>query len=136
MVSGRKMSELKAEHRFSEQPYRTLKMAPEFSRAELYARINHRTEQMLSAGLIDEVKCLVERYSFELNALQTLGYREVVCYLKAEVTAEQMLDDIRKYTRQYAKRQLTWFRKEEDIIWVDSSTKSDKVVRSIDKFLL
>lgn len=136
MVSGRKMSELKAEHRFSEQPYRTLKMAPEFSRPELYARINHRAELMLSAGLIDEVRGLVERYSFDLNALQTLGYREVVRYLKTEVTSEQMLDDIRKYTRQYAKRQLTWFRKEEDIIWVDSSTKSDKVVQSIDKFLL
>lgn len=136
MVSGRKMSELKAEHRFSEQSYRVLKFAPDFPRDELYARINLRAEQMISAGLISEVKGLVDKYSFDLKALQTLGYREVVRYLKNEVTEEQMLDEIRKYTRQYAKRQLTWFRKEADIIWVDSSTKSDKVVRSIDKFLL
>ncbi len=91
---------------------------------------------MLSSGLVDEVRGLVEDYSFELKTLQTLGYREVVRYLIAEINAEQMSDDIQKHTRQYAKRQLTWFRKEADIIWVDSSMKSGKVVKSIDEFLL
>ena len=136
IVSGRKMSELKAAHNFSEQPYRFLKLAPDFPRSELYSRINQRTEQMLSSGLVDEVRGLVEDYSFELKTLQTLGYREVVRYLIAETNAEQMSDDIQKYTRQYAKRQLTWFRKEGDIIWVDSSMKSGKVIKSIDEFLL
>ncbi|SEA65878.1 tRNA dimethylallyltransferase [Desulfuromusa kysingii] len=135
-LSGQKMSALKAEHGFAEQPYRVLKLAPDFTRSQLYARINDRTEQMLSDGLVDEVRALVERYSLDLKALQTLGYREVVRFLKAEIGAEQMLADIQKYTRQYAKRQLTWFRKEEDIIWVDSSTKSDIVVQSIENFLL
>jgi len=135
-ISGRKFSELKSEHRFAEQPYRVIKLAPDFLRDELYARINQRTEQMISAGLVNEVKGLVEDYSFDLKALQTLGYREVVRYLKAEISAEQMLDDIQKYTRQYAKRQMTWFRKEEEIIWVDSSMKSGKVVQSIENFLL
>jgi len=136
IVSGRKISELKAEHSFSEQPYRVLKLAPDFPRSELYSRINQRTGQMLSSGLVDEVRGLVEDYSFELKTLQTLGYREVVRYLIAEINAEQMSDDIQKHTRQYAKRQLTWFRKEADIIWVDSSMKSGKVVKSIDEFLL
>ncbi|MDX2480037.1 MAG: tRNA (adenosine(37)-N6)-dimethylallyltransferase MiaA [Desulfuromusa sp.] len=136
IISGRKMSELKAEHGFSEQPYRVLKLAPDYPRAELYSRINQRAEQMLSGGLVREVEGLVENYSFDLKALQTLGYREVVHYLKADTTAAKMLDDIQKYTRQYAKRQLTWFRKEAEIIWVDSSMKSDKVERSIDEFLL
>ncbi|MFK5925797.1 MAG: tRNA (adenosine(37)-N6)-dimethylallyltransferase MiaA [Desulfuromusa sp.] len=135
-LSGRKMSELKAEHLFAEQPYRVLKLAPDFPRYELYSRINCRAKQMISNGLVDEVKNLVEKYSFDLKALQTLGYREVVHFLKADISAEKMLDDIQKYTRQYAKRQLTWFRKEAEIIWVDSSTKSDKVVQSIDNFLL
>ncbi len=135
-MSGRRMSDLKAEHQFSEQPYRVLKLAPNFPRDELYTRINKRAELMLSDGFVSEVKGLVERYSFDLKALQTLGYREVIRFLKAGSSAEQMLDDIQKFTRQYAKRQLTWFRKEADIIWVDSSTKSAKVVRSIDKFLL
>ena len=136
IVSGQKISELKAKHSFSEQPYRILKLAPDFSRDELYSRINQRTGQMLSGGLVDEVRGLVEDYSFELKALQTLGYREVVRYLKAEISAEKMSDDIQKYTRQYAKRQLTWFRKEGEIIWVDSSMKSGKVIKSIDEFLL
>jgi tRNA dimethylallyltransferase len=91
---------------------------------------------MITSGLVAEVEALVDSYSFDLKAFQTLGYREVVRFLKAEITSEQMLSDIQKYTRQYAKRQLTWFRKEADIIWVDSSMKSDKVIQSIDNFLL
>ena len=136
IVSGRKISELKAEHCFLEQPYRVLKLAPDFPRDELYARINHRTVQMLSAGLINEVKGLLEDYPADLKAFQTLGYREVIRYLKSEIAAEQMLEDIQRSTRQYAKRQLTWFRKDGEIIWVDSSMKSGRVMESIDEFLL
>jgi len=135
-ISGRRISDLKSEHRFAEQPYRVLKLAPDFPRAELYSRINLRTEQMIASGLVDEVKSLATSYSLELKALQTLGYREVVHYLKNDITAEQMVSDIQKHTRQYAKRQLTWFRKETDIIWVDSSMKSGRVVESIENFLL
>ena len=135
MVSGQKISELKAQHNFSEKPYRVLKLAPDFPRDELYSRINQRTGQMLSNGLVEEVNGLIDTYSFDLKTLQTLGYREVVQYLRGELTVGQLGDDIRKCTRQYAKRQLTWFRKEPDIIWVDSSMKSGKVIKSIDEFL-
>lgn len=135
-LSGRRMSELKAEHRFSHQPYRVLKFAPFFSRDELYVRINQRTLQMIDSGFIDEVTQLVDQYSFTLKALQTLGYREALRFLKNEISADEMVADIQKHTRQYAKRQLTWFSKETDIIWVDSSNKSGKVIQSIDNFLL
>ncbi|MBN1959251.1 MAG: tRNA (adenosine(37)-N6)-dimethylallyltransferase MiaA, partial [Desulfuromonadales bacterium] len=81
-LSGRKFSELKAQHRFSERPYRVLKFALQYQRQELYARINQRTIQMVNAGLIAEVRELADLYSFDLKALQTLGYREVVRYLK------------------------------------------------------
>ncbi len=91
---------------------------------------------MLSEGLINEVRGLLEDYPAELKAFQTLGYREVLSFLSAEISAEQMLADIQKYTRQYAKRQLTWFRKDGEIIWVDSSMKSGRVMESIDEFLL
>ncbi len=134
-LTGRKMSELKAEHQFAEQPYRVLKLAPSFSRVELYKRINKRSEEMIAAGLVAEVKELVASYSLDLKALQTLGYREVVSHLKGEITAAQMVSDIQKYTRQYAKRQLTWFRKESDVIWVDSTIESVKLVASIEHFL-
>ena len=136
IITGRKMSELKAEHQFAEQPYRVLKLAPSFSRSELYARINKRTEQMIAAGLVAEVKKLAAIYSLDLKALQTLGYREVVSHLKGEISAAQMVSDIQKYTRHYAKRQLTWFRKESDIIWVDSTIESVRIIVSIENFLL
>lgn len=136
LLSGKKISTLKQEHQFSEQPYRVMKMAPEYPREQLYERINKRTEQMIAAGLVAEVEGLVRRYSLDLKALQTLGYREVVSFLKGDIDAQQMVADIKKYTRQYAKRQLTWFRKESDVIWVDSNKESGKIIASIDDFLL
>ena len=136
LLSGNKISTLKHEHQFSEQPYRVLKIAPNYPREQLYERINMRTEQMIVAGLVAEVEGLVRRYSLDLKALQTLGYREVVSLLKGDIDAEQMVADIKKYTRQYAKRQLTWFRRESDIIWVDSNKESGKIITSIDDFLL
>lgn len=135
MISGRRMSELKCAHRFAEEKYSVLQFAPDWPRDDLYERIDRRAQMMLDQGLVDEVRGIAERYSYELKALQTLGYREVVRYLKGEIDADQMLEDIRKYTRQYAKRQLTWFRRDEEIIWVDSSSESGKVVQSIDNFI-
>ncbi|MCW8858204.1 MAG: tRNA (adenosine(37)-N6)-dimethylallyltransferase MiaA [Deltaproteobacteria bacterium] len=135
-LSGKRFSELKAEHCFADCHYRTLQLAPEWSRAELYSRINSRAQEMLDLGLVEEVRGLVDRYSIDLKAFQTLGYREVIRYLKNEVTAQQMLEDIQQLTRQYAKKQLTWFRKDAEIIWVDSSTESGKVLQCIDNFIL
>jgi tRNA dimethylallyltransferase len=134
-LSGKTISELKDAHRFATQPYRVIQFAPRWDRTDLYARIEHRSVQMLDLGLVDEVRSLVEHYSFDLKALQTLGYREVIRYLKNIISAEQMLSEIQQYTRQYAKRQMTWFRKEAEIIWVDSLTESGKVVQSIDNFI-
>lgn len=130
-LSGRRMSELHAAHRFAEQPYQTLQIAPGLDRSELFHRIDRRAQQMLEEGLIAEVEGLVASYSADLKVLQTLGYREVLEYLTGQVSAEQMLENIRHHTRQYAKRQLTWFRKDGEIIWVDSFTESGRVIQSI-----
>lgn len=134
-LSGRTLTELQAEHQFADQPYRVMKLAPTQERAELYRRIDLRAAQMLVEGLVEETRGIIERYSVELKALQTLGYREVVRYLDEPNSDQQMLEDIRTSTRQYAKRQLTWFRKEPEIIWVDSSTESGRVLRSIEDFV-
>jgi tRNA dimethylallyltransferase len=135
-LAGRKMSELHAGHRFAEQPYRVMQLAPQMERDQLYRKIDSRAKQMLADGLIAETEGLVAAYSAKLKALQTLGYREVLGFLAGDLDYAQMLDKIAQHTRQYAKRQLTWFRKESEIIWVDSSTESGKVLRSIDKLLL
>ena len=89
-------------------------------RRELYELINSRVDTMIEKGLIEEVKALREkRFSTKLNALKTFGYREVVRYLTKELTFDDMVEEIKKSTRNYAKRQLTWFRKMENITWVN-----------------
>ncbi len=134
-VSGRTLTELQQQHRFADQPYRVLKFAPAQERAELYRRIDLRAQQMLDAGLVDETRAIIKSYSAELKALRTLGYREVVRFLESHGEKERMLEEIRTATRQYAKRQLTWFRNESEIIWVDSLTESGRVLRSIEDFI-
>jgi len=134
-LSGQPMSQLHADHRFADQPYRTLQIAPELERTELFRRIDSRAERMLKDGLIGEVERLVACFSADMKALQTLGYREVLEYLSGEVSSDQLLENIRHHTRQYAKRQLTWFRKNSEIIWVDSSTESGRVLQSIENFI-
>lgn len=131
-LTGRQMSALQAEHQFADQPYRSLQLAPQQERQELYRRIDLRAGVMLQSGLIEETQCLVKRYSVDLRALQTLGYREVVAHLSGQLNEVELVEKIATRTRQYAKRQLTWFRKEPEIIWVDSSTESGRVLRSID----
>lgn len=135
LLTGRTFSELKAEHEFSDTPYRVLKLALDYPRSELYRRIDDRTGRMLESGLIDEVRSLVDRFSVDLKSLQTLGYREVLSYLQGAYTAEGMIDEIRKRTRQYAKKQLTWFRKDPELIWVDSTMNSARVRDYIDNFI-
>lgn len=87
-------------------------------RGELYERINKRVEEMISKGLIDEVKKLLELgYSPDLPAMRGHGYRELCDYFSGKYTLEEAIDNIKKDTRHYAKRQLTWFRKWKDIKW-------------------
>lgn len=135
LLTGQMFSAIKAQHNFVESPYRVLTLAPVYPRQTLYQRIDMRTCDMLKAGLVAEVKLLAARYGRDLKALQTLGYREVLRYLEADCDAEQLCAEIQLRTRQYAKKQLTWFRKDPDIIWVDSTCNSDKVMKYIDHLI-
>jgi tRNA dimethylallyltransferase len=135
LLTGQKFSAIKAQHNFVESPYRVLTLAPAYPRQSLYQRIDVRTCQMLKAGLVDEVKMLVDCYGRDLKALQTLGYRETLRFLAGDCDAEQLCAEIQLRTRQYAKKQLTWFRREPDIIWVDSTCNSDKVMEYIDHLI-
>jgi len=83
----------------------------------LYERINKRCEKMLQQGLIEEVRKLYEKYG-ECQPMRAIGYKEVLPYLKGEITEEQMKELISQHTRNYAKRQLTWFRKNNDYTWL------------------
>ena len=88
-------------------------------REVLYDRINKRVDLMIENGLIDEVKYILEKYKDFPTAMQGLGYKEVVQYLNNELTKDEMIDKIKQETRRYAKRQLTWFRKNKETIWLE-----------------
>jgi tRNA dimethylallyltransferase len=135
-LSGRPLSQQQAEHRFGNSPYRVIQLAPEWQRADLYQRIDERACAMIKAGLIEEVEGLLRDYPPDLKAFQTLGYQQVLRYLQDDCDRERMLTEIQVATRRYAKRQLTWFRREKEIIWVDSPNKFGNVLQLVEKFIL
>ncbi len=90
-------------------------------RDELYNRIDRRVDLMIENGLIDECRKLLELgYSPELNSLQTVGYKEVFAFLDGKLDEQQMIEEIKRHTRNYAKRQMTWFRKNPNPPWVEA----------------
>jgi len=89
-------------------------------RQQLYERIDRRVDAMKEQGLIDECRRLLEMgYTAELNALQTVGYKEVFAFLSGQMDQRQMVEQIKQHTRNYAKRQMTWFRKQSNIRWLE-----------------
>ncbi|MCC6691600.1 MAG: tRNA (adenosine(37)-N6)-dimethylallyltransferase MiaA, partial [Bacteroidia bacterium] len=95
--------------------YTIIKIGLTTNRTQLYERINHRTDEMIKSGLVDEVKNLL---GFKhLNALQTVGYREIFEYLENKINLAEAIDLIKQNTRNFAKRQLTWFKKDKDLQW-------------------
>lgn len=97
------------------RPFRVLKIALNREREELFARIAARADQMMAAGLLEEVRSLMPYR--HLNALNTVGYKELFDYLDGNRTLEQTITDIKTNTRRYAKRQLTWFKNDPEYLW-------------------
>ena len=100
-------------------------------RSVIYNRINQRVDLMIKNGLIEEVKKLYPNK--QLNALQTVGYRELFNYFDGVFTKDFAIEEIKKNTRRFAKRQLTWFKKNENIIWFDYETKPKNIIDTIEK---
>ena len=118
--TGRPISAFRAEHAFSGSYYEPLKMAIKVERQELYRRINIRVEQMLQDGLVAEVvSLLASGYDRELKALRSIGYKEISACLAGEIALDEAVSLIKRDTRRYAKRQMTWFSKENDIYWLE-----------------
>jgi len=102
-----------------QRPFRILEFAINISRKELYQRINKRVEQMMEDGLLDEVKSLLPYQG--LNALNTVGYTELFDYLQGKLSLDESLSLMKQNTRRYAKRQITWLNKNEDLFWLDAN---------------
>lgn len=133
--TGRPLSAWQQAHGFSARPYRLLKIGLLPERAELYRRIDERAKAMFAAGLIEEAaRLLAAGYAPALKALQTIGYREAIRLLQGACTGEQALADLQQATRRYAKRQITWFRADPEIIWVDSLSDSGNINKLIAQF--
>ncbi|MFZ5644188.1 MAG: tRNA (adenosine(37)-N6)-dimethylallyltransferase MiaA [Bacillota bacterium] len=117
-LSGKTISE--SSDRSGSGKYNLKMFGLTMDRALLYERIEKRVDRMILRGLVDEVKSLLERgYSEELTSMQGLGYKEIILYLKGKMTLEEAVDLLKKRTRNFAKRQLTWFRRDNRIIWID-----------------
>ncbi len=107
-----------------------------WEREMLYRNIEKRVDNMMEDGLVDEVKnVLAKGYSKNLNALNTVGYKEIISYLENQITLDRAIELIKRNTRRYAKRQLTWFRKDDRIKWlpIESEFDLDNAVTSISK---
>jgi len=122
----------------SQHTYRLAVVGLYLEREQLYQRINLRVEQMLDSGLIKEVTLLRDKgYNLNHNSMQALGYKQVFSYLEGFLSEEEMIDEIKRETRRYAKRQLTWFRKDRRIHWINPGEYSndDLLVENISSYI-
>ena len=119
-ATGRTLTEYHRAHGFRGSSFRVLKIGLFMERQALYDRIDHRVDAMMAAGLVDEVKGLLEKgYPEDLKSMQSLGYRHMAGYLSGRLSREEAVRTMKRDTRRYAKRQLTWFRADPEIIWTE-----------------
>ena len=124
--TGKKISEHNEEQKQKESPYNFAYFVLNHDRSILYDRIDKRIDIMMEQGLLDEVTSLLKKgYSKELVSMQGLGYKELLAYLEGECTLEEAVYVLKRDTRHFAKRQLTWFKREREVIWLNKSEFDD-----------
>lgn len=135
-LTGKPMSFWQKEHAFTEAPFETLEIGMAPDRAELYTLIDRRCDQMIADGLLKEVTELVNRgYSFELKPMQSVGYRHMGLFLTRAMTHQDAVALMKRDTRRLAKRQLTWFRRDTEIVWLHPEHEREKIKRLVNDFL-
>lgn len=117
--TGKTKTELEIESRKKENKYTFFMFGTTMDREKLYNRINLRVDKMIEEGLIDEVKEIFEKYKTFPTSMQGIGYKELKEYLDGICTKEEAINKIKMETRRYAKRQITWFKRNKNIIWLD-----------------
>jgi len=132
LTTGRPYSSLRTNIRKT-RPFRIVKIGLQRPREELYTRINRRVEQMVADGLVDEAKAVWPKR--RLNSLQTVGYRELFSCFDGEYDLPRAIELIQQNTRHYAKRQMTWFRRDDTIQWLNADDNYEKTIRLIDALL-
>ncbi len=123
-LTGRPFSDIQREHALQDRPYRSLFVCIAPERQVLYERIDTRVDSMVKGGLFEEVGRLYDRgFTWELKPMQSLGYRHVGMVLTGEVDKHEAIRLMKRDTRHFAKRQLTWFRSEPDTVWFDPESR-------------
>ena len=121
-ATGRRLSEQKAASLPPERPYRALVLGLDFpERAQLYRRIDLRVDRMLDAGLLDEAKLVYDHRQTYRTAAQAIGYKEIFPYFEGTAPLDACTEKLKQASRNYAKRQLTWFRHMDGVVWLDAS---------------
>jgi tRNA dimethylallyltransferase len=134
-ATGKPISTYHDLHRFSEKKYHALKIGLSCERETLYARINQRVDIMLEQGLLGEVEQLLRKgYSADLKSMQSLGYRHMTAYLSGKITWDEAVNTMKRDTRRYAKRQLTWFKADPEIKWY-TQNRIEEIRKEIRSFL-
>jgi tRNA dimethylallyltransferase len=131
--TGEKISEHNERESQNKSPYNFEYFVLNNNRQVLYDRIDRRVDIMLEQGLVEEVKSLLDMgYDTGLTSMQGLGYKEIAQYLKGECTLEEAIYILKRDTRHFAKRQLTWFKREREVTWIDKSTYPDEAAALAD----
>lgn len=134
--TGKRISEHNETQRQRESPYAFAYFVLTDDRAHLYERIDRRVDQMIEEGLVKEVQALKDKgYTKQLVSMQGLGYKEILDYLDGNCTLEEAIYTIKRDTRHFAKRQLTWFKRERDVIWIDKQASNYEEEQILEKML-
>ncbi|MCD6442076.1 tRNA (adenosine(37)-N6)-dimethylallyltransferase MiaA [bacterium] len=127
LKTGQPFSQLRAK---TQPEFDALQIGLKIERTKLYSQINQRTEQMIENGLVEEVKGLLEKYSPSAPGLATIAYQEIISYIQNEITLQEAIDLIKKNTRHYARRQITWFKKDKRIHWVTAYSQANQLIKN------
>ena len=138
LLTGGKFSELRTRN-VKNNDYDFLKIFLTRNRDELYDRINRRVEIMIAKGLVEEAKKVYNKYTEKLHKISSIGYKELFMHFDGKITLDEAVEEIKKESRRYAKRQMTWFRKEKDYIICNLSEMSenealDEILKRWEKF--
>lgn len=126
-LTGHRISDHNEEQRQNESPYNFAYLVLNNDREILYSRIDQRVDKMIADGLIDEVKDLYYNHGYkrDLVSMQGLGYKEIISFLERECTLEEAIYTLKRDTRHFAKRQLTWFKREKEVTWIQKNEYKD-----------
>ena len=135
--TGKRLSDFQEEHGFRKSDFRTLKLGIHVERENLNDRIERRVEKMMGGGLLEETRDLLDKgFLPSLKSMQAIGYGECITHLEGKMSLETAIETIQRETRRYAKRQMTWFRKDKSVTWLESSKDFDRILALIEKFIL